>query len=69
MECWGQIFSVACLAGMGFTMSLFISSLALPEEFEIYSKTGILLGSFVAAAVGAIALKMTLKEIPPELRT
>lgn len=58
---WGQVLAVACLAGMGFTMSLFISSLALPPDFEIYSKTGILLGSIIAAAVGAIALTLTLK--------
>lgn len=55
---WSQIMGVGLLAGIGFTMSLFISSLALPPELEIYSKTGILLGSSFAAIVGFLFLRL-----------
>lgn len=67
---WKHIFAVACLAGVGFTMSLFISSLALPSDLEIYSKTGILAGSIIAATLGAFILTISLresKETLPEL--
>lgn len=59
---WSQLFGVACLGGVGFTMSLFISSLALSPELEIFSKTGILFGSMCAAVIGAIILHLTLKQ-------
>lgn len=52
-----QIVGVGMLAGIGFTMSLFISSLALSDEQEIFSKTGILMGSILAAIVGFIYLR------------
>ena len=54
---WPQLIGVGILAGIGFTMSLFISSLALPPDLEIFSKTGILLGSSVAAIVGYLYLR------------
>lgn len=54
---WSQIIGVGVLAGIGFTMSLFISSLALTPELEIYSKTGILLGSSIAAILGFLYLR------------
>ena len=50
---WMQIFGVSWLAGIGFTMSLFISSLAFTgQNIEAYSKIGILLGSLVALIIG-----------------
>lgn len=58
---WGQILGVGFLAGIGFTMSLFISSLALPTELEVYSKTAIIVGSLVSGVVGAIIIKWSLK--------
>ena len=57
---WPDIFGVGLLAGIGFTMALFISGLALPAEFEVFSKTGILLGSLVSAAFGALTLYFVL---------
>lgn len=53
---WLHILGVGCLGGIGFTMALFISSLALYPDQEIFSKTGILLGSLVAAILGSIIL-------------
>ncbi|AWK13788.1 Na+/H+ antiporter NhaA [Candidatus Fukatsuia symbiotica] len=58
-----QIFSVAVLCGIGFTMSIFIASLAFDGvdiSLLTYSKLGILLGSTAAAVVGYFLLRFTL---------
>ena len=58
-----HIFAVSVLCGIGFTMSIFISSLAFvgaDESFATYSRLGILLGSTVAAVAGYILLSKTL---------
>ena len=50
---WRQVYGTAWLAGIGFTMSLFISSLAFGgTAFEDQAKMGILLGSLVSALGG-----------------
>jgi NhaA family Na+:H+ antiporter len=51
------VVGVAALAGIGFTVSLFIAGLAYtaPSELEA-AKIGILAGSIVAAAIGLAAL-------------
>lgn len=54
---WEHIIGTGFLGGIGFTMALFISSLALSTSQELYSKTGIVLGSIVAAILGAAVLK------------
>lgn len=58
-----QIFAVAILCGIGFTMSMFLASLAFNadagESINALSRLGILLGSTVSAIVGYIALKVT----------
>lgn len=57
---WPQVVAVAMVAGIGFTMSIFIASLAYegaaPWLFD-GAKIGILLGSLVAALAGAITLQ------------
>lgn len=51
---------LAALAGIGFTMSLFISDLAYePETLIDQAKIGILASSLVAAAVGSILIRVT----------
>ena len=45
------------LGGIGFTMSLFIASLALNAEQLAQAKVGILIGSAVCAAAGLLVLK------------
>ncbi|MGF1869776.1 Na+/H+ antiporter NhaA [Photobacterium indicum] len=58
-----HIFAVSVLCGIGFTMSIFISSLAFvgaPADFNTYSRLGILMGSTVAAVVGYFLLSRTL---------
>ncbi len=54
---WGQLYGVACLCGIGFTMSLFIGNLAFasPELLDT-AKTGILAGSLISGALGWIIL-------------
>lgn len=54
-----QIVGVAILAGVGFTMSIFIANLAFTESptYVDSAKVGILVGSLVSAVVGAIVLK------------
>lgn len=68
-----HIFSVSVLCGIGFTMSIFISSLAfegLGDEYMVYSRLGILIGSTAAAVLGYFLLKLSLskyKNIEEEL--
>ncbi|TDO20251.1 Na+/H+ antiporter NhaA [Pedobacter duraquae] len=55
---WKHIIGVALLAGIGFTMSLFISGLAFKNPlFVDQAKYGILLASIVAGVLGTIVLK------------
>jgi len=56
---WLQIYGVSLLFGIGFTMSLFISSLAFPLDPAIVedAKVGILLGSLLSALLGAVVLR------------
>ncbi|EEQ10466.1 Na(+)/H(+) antiporter nhaA 2 [Yersinia mollaretii ATCC 43969] len=58
-----QIFAVSVLCGIGFTMSIFIASLAFEGAdlaLTTYSKLGILLGSTSAAIVGYSLLRLVL---------
>lgn len=59
---WTSIFAIGLLGGIGFTMALFISELALYPEQGIFSKTGILLGSLLATLFGSIFLKLAIKK-------
>ncbi len=62
---WIQLYGTAALCGIGFTMSLFIGSLAF-EETQVNllfdERLGILVGSLISGAVGFTILKATLKE-------
>jgi NhaA family Na+:H+ antiporter len=60
-----QIVGIALIAGVGFTMSIFIANLAFIGN-DIYidsSKVGILTGSVIAGIAGYIVLRMSSKEI------
>jgi len=58
---WPEIWGVAILCGIGFTMSLFIGELAFPGHRVLIdeAKIGILLGSICSAVVGFIVLRLT----------
>ncbi|OPG79482.1 Na+/H+ antiporter NhaA [Pseudomonas ogarae] len=55
---WLQLYGVALLCGIGFTMSLFIGALAFPGAPHLVDevKVGVLLGSTLAAILGIIVL-------------
>lgn len=58
-----HIFAVSVLCGIGFTMSIFISSLAFGQanaEFDTYARLGILMGSTTAAVLGYFLLRFSL---------
>jgi len=58
---WQQIYGVAVLTGIGFTMSLFINSLAYHESdvFFYTDKLGILIGSFLSGILGYLILRFS----------
>jgi NhaA family Na+:H+ antiporter len=62
---WGSLYGVAILSGVGFTMSLFIDTLAfenLPVDtvFDFDARLGILLGSLASGVLGYLVLDRTL---------
>jgi NhaA family Na+:H+ antiporter len=63
---WLQMIGVGLLAGIGFTMSIFIALLSFKGEIEIQdeAKFAILIASFIAAIAGFIILSISSKENP-----
>lgn len=60
------LIGAGCLAGIGFTMSLFIASLALTGHELAEAKIGILAGSSVSAVLGSYLLWRYLPAMPVE---
>ena len=55
---WGQLACVAVLAGIGFTVSLFIGGLSFAEPMALdEAKTAILVASLISGAAGFVLLK------------
>lgn len=64
MNLW-SLYGTACLCGVGFTMSLFVGSLAYEEtgvNLLFDERLGIILGSLLSAVVGFFVLR---KSLPP----
>lgn len=64
---WPHIYGTALLCGVGFTMSLFIGSLAFEEtgvNLLFDERLGIIAGSLLSAAGGYVVLRMTLPPGP-----
>ncbi len=60
---WLHIYGVACLAGIGFTMSLFIGSLSFADPAMMNQvRLGVLSGSAISAIVGYVALILASRE-------
>jgi len=62
---WMSLYGTAILCGIGFTMSLFIGSLAFEESgvnLLFDERLGIILGSFLSALLGYFVLSKSLKE-------
>jgi len=57
---WTQLYGISVLTGIGFTMSLFIISLAFVDDaiFQYTDKLAVLVGSFVSGIVGYLVLKI-----------
>ena len=63
---WLQMYGVCLLCGVGFTMSLFIGSLAFEEQgldYQTQVKVGVLVGSLLSAAVGAWLIRYSSNKI------
>ncbi len=63
---WAQVYGVALLAGIGFTMSLFIGGLAYPDAPQLADtvKIGVLAGSLLSAVAGFLILWFAAKSRP-----
>ena len=63
---WAQLYGVSLLCGIGFTMSLFIGTLAFedqPLQYQTSVKVGVLFGSIISALVGALLLAKAGKKV------
>lgn len=53
---WREVFGVAVLAGVGFTVALLVAELSYTGEVVSAAKTAVLLGSLASAALAAVLL-------------
>jgi NhaA family Na+:H+ antiporter len=58
---WRAMIGCGCLAGIGFTMSLFVASLSLEGGLLVQAKMGILVGSAISGIAGLVLLASALK--------
>ncbi len=66
---WGSLYGAATLCGVGFTMSLFIGSLAFEEtgaNLLFDERLGIILGSLASGFMGYLVLRVSLPVTRPE---
>lgn len=64
---WTMLLGVACITGIGFTMSLFIGSLAFENSIAEYiteNRIGILLGTVLSAVAGYLIVALGLRGKP-----
>jgi NhaA family Na+:H+ antiporter len=61
---WLMLAGAGSLAGIGFTMALFIAGLAFEGDRLVAAKSGILLGSVVSGILGVLLLKIATRPLP-----
>jgi NhaA family Na+:H+ antiporter len=62
---WLELYGVAALCGVGFTMSLFIGALAFPAADALHEaqvRAGVVLGSVASALLGAAILAISARQ-------
>ena len=60
---WNHVFGLAALAGIGFTVSLFITELAFTDrELADFSKIGIFAASIIAGVIGFLILRLGVRK-------
>lgn len=60
---WRHLYALSCLTGIGFTMSLFIGSLAFQDAQTMNEvRLGVLGGSVISALLGFILLNTAAKD-------
>ncbi len=66
---WRKLYGAACLAGIGFTMSLFIGSLAFEDiESQNAVRLGVIVGSLMSGLLGALVLSFSRDLKPGQAR-
>ncbi|MGB3314497.1 MAG: Na+/H+ antiporter NhaA, partial [Albidovulum sp.] len=64
---WAHIYGLACLAGIGFTMSLFIGGLSFDDQAQMNAvRLGVLAGSAISAVLGYTILRLSPAHQEPE---
>jgi NhaA family Na+:H+ antiporter len=62
---WTQLLGAGALAGIGFTMSLYIGAKAFPDEGDyVAAKIGIFLASIIAGVLGCVLLRTAGRSAP-----
>ncbi len=57
---WREIYGIACLTGIGFTMSLFIGTLAFDTSDQLNQvRLGVLIGSLISGVIGFLVLRQS----------
>ena len=66
---WTLLYGVAILCGVGFTMSLFVGSLAFeesPDSSIFQDRLGIVVGSLISGVLGYLVLNRAVKKLPEQ---
>jgi NhaA family Na+:H+ antiporter len=64
---WTLLYGVAALCGVGFTMSLFVGSLAFEQSSAsplFQDRLGIVIGSVISGVLGYVLIKRAVKKLP-----
>jgi NhaA family Na+:H+ antiporter len=65
---WRLVYGTSWLAGIGFTMSLFIAGMAFADPILVsIAKVGILVGSLICGIVGYLLLRLWLPAEEPQV--